>query len=35
VAAARARGTDQRNAELIAATRHRADVIVRLNPPRS
>lgn len=35
VAAARARGTDQRNAELIATTRHRADVIVRLNPPRS
>jgi pantothenate kinase len=32
VAAARARGTDQRNAELIASTRHRADAIVRLNP---
>jgi pantothenate kinase len=29
-AAARARGTDQRNAELIAATRHRADLVVRL-----
>jgi pantothenate kinase len=32
VAAARARGTDQRNAELIATTRHRADLIVRLVP---
>jgi pantothenate kinase len=31
-AAARARGTDQRNAELIATTRDRADVIVRLVP---
>jgi pantothenate kinase len=31
-AAARARGTDQRNAELIAATRDRADLIVRLLP---
>jgi pantothenate kinase len=30
VAAARACGTDQRNAELIATTRGRADVIVRL-----
>jgi pantothenate kinase len=29
-AAARARGTDQRNAELIAASRYRADLIVRL-----
>ena len=29
---ARARGTDQRNADLIAATRERADVVVRLNP---
>lgn len=29
-ARARARGTDQRNAELIAATRHRADLIVQL-----
>lgn len=29
-AAARARGTDQRNAELIAATGHRADLIVEL-----
>jgi pantothenate kinase len=28
---ARARGTDQRNADLIAATRERADVVVRLN----
>lgn len=31
-ARARARGTDQRNAELIAATRERADLIVRLRP---
>jgi pantothenate kinase len=31
-AAARARGTDQRNAELIAATRDRADLVVRLDP---
>lgn len=31
-AAARARGTDQRNAELIAATRDRADLVVRLTP---
>jgi pantothenate kinase len=31
VAAARARGTDQRNAELIAATRHRADLVVHLS----
>jgi pantothenate kinase len=30
VAAARARGTDQRNAELVATTRDRADVIVQL-----
>lgn len=30
VAAARARGTDQRNAELIATTRERADLIVQL-----
>jgi len=30
VAAARARGTDQRNADLIATTRHRADLVVRL-----
>lgn len=30
-AAARARGTDQRNAELIAATRHRADLLVWLS----
>ncbi len=29
-AAARARGSDQRNAELIATTRHRADLIVQL-----
>jgi len=29
-AAARARGTDQRNAELIATTRDRADLVVRL-----
>jgi pantothenate kinase len=29
-AAARARGTDQRNADLIVATRHRADLLVRL-----
>lgn len=32
VAAARARGTDQRNAELIATTRHRADLIVLATP---
>lgn len=32
VAAARARGTDQRNAELIATTRDRADLIVDLVP---
>jgi pantothenate kinase len=32
VAAARAHGTDQRNAELIAATRHRADLVVELSP---
>jgi pantothenate kinase len=32
VAAARARGTDQRNAELIATTRHRADLVVTLVP---
>jgi pantothenate kinase len=32
VAAARARGTDQRNADLIAATRPRADLVVRLVP---
>jgi pantothenate kinase len=31
LAAARARGTDQRNAELIATTRHRADLVVRLS----
>lgn len=31
-AAARARGTDQRNAELVAGTRHRADLIVYLDP---
>jgi pantothenate kinase len=31
-AVARARGTDQRNAELIAATRQRADLIVRMVP---
>jgi pantothenate kinase len=31
VAAARARGTDQRNAELIATTRHRADLVVHLS----
>jgi pantothenate kinase len=30
-ALARARGTDQRNADLITATRDRADVVVRLN----
>lgn len=30
VAAARARGTDQRNAELIATTRARADLVVQL-----
>jgi pantothenate kinase len=29
VAAARARGTDQRNAELIAGTRDRADLVIR------
>jgi pantothenate kinase len=34
VAAARARGTDQRNAELIATTRHRADLIVALAAAR-
>jgi pantothenate kinase len=33
VAAARARGTDQRNAELIATTRHRAALIVQLRHP--
>ena len=27
-------GSDQRNAELVAATRHRADVVVRLEAPR-
>lgn len=32
VAEARARGPDQRNAELIATTRSRADLVVRLNP---
>jgi pantothenate kinase len=32
-AAARARGTDQANAELIAATVDRADLVVRLAPP--
>jgi pantothenate kinase len=32
-AAARARGTDQRNADLIATTRHRADLVVRFGPP--
>jgi pantothenate kinase len=31
-AAARARGSDQRNADLIAATRHRADLVVQLTP---
>jgi pantothenate kinase len=31
-AAARARGTDQRNAELIATTRDRADLVVTLTP---
>lgn len=31
-AAARARGTDQRNADLIATTRHRADLVVQLVP---
>jgi pantothenate kinase len=31
-AAGRARGTDQRNADLIATTRARADLIVRLRP---
>jgi pantothenate kinase len=31
-AAARACGTDQRNAELVATTRHRADLIVHLGP---
>lgn len=30
-AAARATGTDQRNADLVAATRHRADLVVRLS----
>lgn len=34
VAAARARGTDQRNAELIATTRHRADLVIQLVPAR-
>jgi pantothenate kinase len=34
-AAARARGTDQRNADLIAATSHRADLLVRLVPETS
>lgn len=34
-AAARARGTDQRNAELIATTRHRADLIVELLPDQA
>ena len=33
-AAARARGVDQRNADLIAATRSRADLIVHLTPTR-
>ncbi len=33
VAAGRARGTDQRNAELIATTRGRADLIVTLTRP--
>ncbi|QSB15643.1 nucleoside/nucleotide kinase family protein [Natronosporangium hydrolyticum] len=33
-AADRARGSDQRNAELIAGTRHRADLIVHLTPRR-
>jgi pantothenate kinase len=33
-AAARARGTDQANAELIAKTVGRADLVVRLAPPR-
>lgn len=33
VAAARAQGTDQRNAELIATTRERADVIVQIMTP--
>ncbi len=28
-----ARGTDQRNAELVMGTRHRADRVVRLRPP--
>jgi pantothenate kinase len=32
VAAGRARGTDQRNAELIGTTRHRADLVVQLDP---
>jgi pantothenate kinase len=32
VAAARARGTDQRNAELIATTRARADLVVHFAP---
>ncbi|HEY8472623.1 MAG TPA: nucleoside/nucleotide kinase family protein [Natronosporangium sp.] len=31
VAEARARGTDQRNADLIATTRHRADLLVELS----
>ncbi|WP_373296318.1 MULTISPECIES: nucleoside/nucleotide kinase family protein [Streptomyces] len=33
-AVAWARGTDQRNADLVAATRHRADVVVRLTGGR-
>jgi pantothenate kinase len=32
-AAARARGTDQRNADLVATTRHRADLVVRFTDP--
>lgn len=32
VAAARARGTDQRNAELVATTRDRADLVIDLIP---
>ncbi|MPZ29093.1 MAG: nucleoside/nucleotide kinase family protein [Micromonosporaceae bacterium] len=32
-AAARARGTDQHNADLVATTRHRADLIVELVSP--
>jgi pantothenate kinase len=34
-ARARARGTDQRNADLIAATRQRADLIIRLGGARA